>query len=105
MTENGYVPVSSETLETKYPGVYAVGDVATLGVPKAGVFAEGEARAVADALIAKLRRRRATRRVPRARLVLHRVRGRTSRPRRHRLSRRAEADRHLPGAVHELVEE
>lgn len=54
MTENGYVPVSSETLETKYPGVYAVGDVATVGVPKAGVFAEGAARVVADALIAKL---------------------------------------------------
>jgi sulfide:quinone oxidoreductase len=55
MTENGYVPVSSETLETKFPGVYAVGDVATVGVPKAGVFAEGAARVVADALIAKLR--------------------------------------------------
>ena len=54
MTENGYVPVRSETLETRYPGVYAVGDVATVGVPKAGVFAEGAARVVADALIAKL---------------------------------------------------
>jgi sulfide:quinone oxidoreductase len=55
MTENGYVPVSSETLETKFPGVYAVGDVATVGVPKAGVFAEGAARVVADALIASLK--------------------------------------------------
>jgi sulfide:quinone oxidoreductase len=54
MTENGYVPVSSETLETRFPGVYAVGDVATVGVPKAGVFAEGAARVVADALISKL---------------------------------------------------
>ena len=39
------MPVSSETLETKFPGVYAVGDVATAGAPKAGVFAEGAARA------------------------------------------------------------
>jgi sulfide:quinone oxidoreductase len=55
MTEDGYVPVSSETLETRFPGVYAVGDVATMGVPKAGVFAEGAARVVADSLIATLR--------------------------------------------------
>ena len=55
MTEDGYVPVSSQTLETRFPGVYAVGDVATVGVPKAGVFAEGAARVVAASLIASLR--------------------------------------------------
>ncbi len=55
MTENGYVPVSSETLETRFPGVYAVGDVTTAGVPKAGVFAEGAARVVAKSLIASAR--------------------------------------------------
>jgi len=55
MTENGYVPVNPRTLETRFPGVYAVGDVATIGVPKAGVFAEGAARVVASSLIAKLR--------------------------------------------------
>jgi sulfide:quinone oxidoreductase len=55
MTEDGYVPVSSSTLETRYPGVYAIGDVATVGVPKAGVFAEGAARVVAASLVAKLR--------------------------------------------------
>jgi sulfide:quinone oxidoreductase len=54
MTEDGYVPVDSATLETRFPGVYAVGDVATAGVPKAGVFAEGAARVVAQALIARL---------------------------------------------------
>ena len=53
MTEDGYVPVSSSTLETRFPGVYAVGDVTTAGVPKAGVFAEGAARAVAASLIAR----------------------------------------------------
>jgi sulfide:quinone oxidoreductase len=52
MTENGYIPVDPATLATRYPGVYAVGDVATVGVPKAGVFAEGAARVVAHQLIA-----------------------------------------------------
>ena len=55
MTEGGYVPVNPRTLETRFPGVYAVGDVATIGVPKAGVFAEGAARVVASSLIARLR--------------------------------------------------
>jgi sulfide:quinone oxidoreductase len=54
MAEEGYVPVKSATLETRFPGVYALGDVATVGVPKAGVFAEGQARVVAASLIARL---------------------------------------------------
>jgi sulfide:quinone oxidoreductase len=56
MTEDGYIPVDSATLETRFPGVYAVGDVATAGVPKAGVFAEGAARIVAQTLIAAAQR-------------------------------------------------
>jgi sulfide:quinone oxidoreductase len=55
MTEDGYIPVDSATLATRYPGVYAVGDVATAGVPKAGVFAEGAARVVAQTIVAQLR--------------------------------------------------
>jgi sulfide:quinone oxidoreductase len=55
LTEDGYVPVSSKTLETRFPGVYAIGDVATIGVPKAGVFSEGAARVVAASLIARQR--------------------------------------------------
>jgi sulfide:quinone oxidoreductase len=55
MTEDGYIPVSSQTLQTSYPGVYAVGDVTTAGVPKAGVFAEGAARVVGEILIAVAR--------------------------------------------------
>jgi sulfide:quinone oxidoreductase len=54
MTEDGYIPVDPATLQTSFPGVYAVGDVATAGVPKAGVFAEGAARIVAQTLIADL---------------------------------------------------
>jgi sulfide:quinone oxidoreductase len=55
MAEDGYIPVDSRTLQTRFPGVYAVGDVATVGVPKAGVFAEGAARIVAESLIAQVR--------------------------------------------------
>ncbi len=54
MAENGYIPVDSRTLATRFPDVYAVGDVATVGVPKAGVFSEREARVVAETLIARL---------------------------------------------------
>jgi sulfide:quinone oxidoreductase len=53
--EDGFVAVDPATLRTRFPGVYAIGDVATAGVPKAGVFAEGAARIVAQALIAELR--------------------------------------------------
>jgi sulfide:quinone oxidoreductase len=52
MTDDVYVPVDPGTLQTRYPGVYAVGDVADVGVPKAGVFSEGQARVVAASLIA-----------------------------------------------------
>jgi sulfide:quinone oxidoreductase len=55
MTEDGYVPVDFATLRTRFPGVYALGDVATAGVPKAGTFAEGAARVVAETLIASIR--------------------------------------------------
>jgi sulfide:quinone oxidoreductase len=50
-----WVPVNKKTLETSFPGVYAVGDVNGVGTPKAGVFAEGAARVVAQAIIAQLR--------------------------------------------------
>lgn len=55
MTEDGYVPVKPKTLETRFPDVYAIGDCARQGTPKAGNFAEGAARAVATTLIARLR--------------------------------------------------
>jgi sulfide:quinone oxidoreductase len=56
MVEDAYIPVNPRTLQTRYPGVYAVGDVAAVGVPKAGVFAEGAARVVARSLIAQIER-------------------------------------------------
>src|SRR3954447_7875702 len=54
MTTDGYIPVSSQTLATEWPGVYAFGDVATVGVPKAGTFAEGAARVVAASLLSTI---------------------------------------------------
>ena len=50
-----WVPVNKKTLETNFPGVYAVGDVNGVGTPKAGVFAEGAARTVAASIIAQYR--------------------------------------------------
>jgi sulfide:quinone oxidoreductase len=55
--ESGWVPVSRETLETRFPRVYAIGDVTgimlSMGkpLPKAGVFAHGEAEVVANNLV------------------------------------------------------
>ncbi len=55
LAEDGWIPVDPRTLATRFPDVYAVGDVTSVGTPKAGVFAEGAARAVADQLIARIR--------------------------------------------------
>ncbi|MGZ8597261.1 MAG: NAD(P)/FAD-dependent oxidoreductase [Actinomycetota bacterium] len=55
MTEDGWIPVEQGTLATRFPGVYAVGDVTSVGTPKAGVFAERAARVLADQLIARIR--------------------------------------------------
>jgi sulfide:quinone oxidoreductase len=54
MTEDGWIPVDRKTLKTRFPGVYAIGDVTSVGTPKAGVFSEGAARVVAASLIAEL---------------------------------------------------
>jgi sulfide:quinone oxidoreductase len=52
---DGWIPVDPLTLETSFPDVYAVGDVTSVGTPKAGVFSEGQAGVVADRIIARLR--------------------------------------------------
>ena len=44
LTEDGWVTIDPRTLATQFPGVYAVGDLANTGAPKAGVFAEGAAQ-------------------------------------------------------------
>jgi sulfide:quinone oxidoreductase len=55
LAPDGFVPVSPATMETQFPGVYAIGDVCSVGVPKAGVFAEGQARVAAVAVAAAIR--------------------------------------------------
>lgn len=53
MTVDGWVPVDPLTLQTRYPDVYAVGDVTSVGTPKAGVFSEGQAAVVAASILAR----------------------------------------------------
>jgi sulfide:quinone oxidoreductase len=55
MTEGEWVTVNPRTLETKHANVYAIGDIANTGTPKAGVFAEAAAKAVASSLIRRIR--------------------------------------------------
>jgi sulfide:quinone oxidoreductase len=55
LAENGWIPVDKVNLLTRFPDVYAVGDVTSAPVPKAGIFAESAARAVADHLTVRLR--------------------------------------------------
>jgi sulfide:quinone oxidoreductase len=51
---DGWVPVDTTNLATRFADVYALGDVAAAKTAKAGVFAERAARAVADDIIGKL---------------------------------------------------
>lgn len=55
MVDGSWVKVDARTLETKWPRVFAMGDVADTGGPKAGVFAEGAAKAVAESIVAAVR--------------------------------------------------
>ena len=55
LTVDGWIPVDPLTLETEFPDVYAVGDVTSVGTPKAGVFSEGQASVAAYQIISRLR--------------------------------------------------
>lgn len=55
LTVDGWIPVDTASFATSFADVYAIGDVTSAPVPRAGVFAEGEAATLADFLIAKLR--------------------------------------------------
>jgi sulfide:quinone oxidoreductase len=54
--ESGWIPVDRHTLATRFPDVYAVGDITVIPLkmgrplPKAGVFAHGQAEAVAHTI-------------------------------------------------------
>ena len=51
----GWIPVDKTDLSTSFPDVYAIGDVTSAPVPKAGIFAESAGRAVAEHLIVRFR--------------------------------------------------
>jgi sulfide:quinone oxidoreductase len=55
LTVDGWIPVDPLTLETRFPRVFSVGDVTSVGTPKAGVFAEGQAAVVANRIAALAR--------------------------------------------------
>lgn len=48
-----WIPVDRKNLKTKFPNVYAIGDITSVGVPKAGLFAVGAARTAAESIIAE----------------------------------------------------
>lgn len=58
--ETGWISVDRHTLETRFPNVYALGDVVSIPLklgkplPKAGVFAHGEAEVVAKNIAATI---------------------------------------------------
>ncbi|HSP54710.1 MAG TPA: FAD/NAD(P)-binding oxidoreductase, partial [Dehalococcoidia bacterium] len=57
---SGWVPVDAATLQTRHAGVFAIGDVTAIRLangmflPKAGVFADGQARVVAQSIAAEI---------------------------------------------------
>jgi len=57
---SGWVPVDQATLRTRYPAVFAIGDVTAIRLPngmflpKSGVFADGHARVVAENIAAEI---------------------------------------------------
>jgi sulfide:quinone oxidoreductase len=54
LTVDGWIPVDPVTFQTRFPDVYAIGDVTSVPVPRAGVFAEGQARVLARRLAAEI---------------------------------------------------
>ncbi len=58
--EGSWIPVDKFTLKTKFSDVFAIGDVTEIKIndavslPKAGIFAEGQARSVASQIINKI---------------------------------------------------
>jgi sulfide:quinone oxidoreductase len=58
--QSGFIPVDAHTLRTEADGVFAIGDVTQIPIaggkflPKAGVFAHGEAEVVAGTIVSEL---------------------------------------------------
>jgi sulfide:quinone oxidoreductase len=54
LADDGWIAVDPATFETKFPDVFAVGDVTSAPVPRAGGMAEREAVTAADVIISRL---------------------------------------------------
>jgi sulfide:quinone oxidoreductase len=55
LTDDGWIAVDVTTFATKFPDVYAIGDITSAPVPRAGVIAEAEASTLADVLVDRIR--------------------------------------------------
>jgi sulfide:quinone oxidoreductase len=55
LAEGGWIPVNRATLQTRFPDVFAIGDVTSVGTPRAGTFAEGAGKVVAAGIAARAR--------------------------------------------------
>ena len=60
LLQEGWIPVNPVNLETRFPNVYAVGDVTKIpvgsaAVPKAGAFADRAAKTVADEIVFRMK--------------------------------------------------
>jgi sulfide:quinone oxidoreductase len=55
LTDEGWIAVDIATFATKFADVFAVGDITSAPVPRAGVIAEGEATTLADVLVDRVR--------------------------------------------------
>jgi len=53
--DDGWIAVDHTTFATKFPGVYAAGDITSAPVPRVGVIAEGEAGTVAAGIIHQIK--------------------------------------------------
>ena len=52
LVHDEWIPVDRDSMRTRFPNVYAIGDVAAAGVPKSGQFAMGAARSAAGSILA-----------------------------------------------------
>jgi sulfide:quinone oxidoreductase len=64
LTVDGWIPVDPLTFETSFANVFAIGDVAAVGTPRAGVFAEGHAAVAAEHVAARVRGESSSARYP-----------------------------------------
>jgi len=53
LVSDEWIPVDKHSMITKFPNVYAIGDVTSAGIPKSGQFAASAARSAAESILAE----------------------------------------------------